>query len=105
MRRLEIDVVGLINTNLIRTKTTWTLSLITALIGFGLDASIRRNRHDQGQHVSEKFITHTNCWFKVCRSFINLFTFKLSPSRSNLCTPSKLRIVIASHNDQAVCNS
>jgi len=95
-------VVSLINTNLIRTKTSWTLTLIISLIGCSLNASRMRNKHDQGQHASEEFITHTCCWFKVHRSCINLFTFNLSPARCNLCTPPTLHIVTASCNDQAV---
>lgn len=100
-----MDLVDLININLVRTKTRGTLTLIMSLIGFGLNGSLRRNKRDQGRHVSEEFITRTNCWFKVHRSFINLFTFNSGPLRSNLCTPSKLYIVTASCNEQAMCNS
>lgn len=46
----EVDLVDLINMNLIRTKARETLTLITSLIGFGLNGSLRRNKRDQGQH-------------------------------------------------------
>lgn len=41
VRLLEIEM-GLKNTNPIKTKSSWTLSLITGLVGFGLNVSIRR---------------------------------------------------------------
>lgn len=41
VRLLEIEM-GLKKTNLIKTESSWTLSLITGLLGFGLDVSIRR---------------------------------------------------------------
>lgn len=52
-----------------------------------------------------KFSTRADCWLKVHRSCINLFAFNLSPSRGNLCAPSKLHVVAASGNGQVACDS
>lgn len=95
-----------IHINLPGTENDWMLALLSSLISSGLNASIwGRNKHDQGQHVSEEIITHASCWFEVHLNYVNLFIFRLSTSSSDQLTLFKLHVVTASCNDQAMCNS
>lgn len=43
VRLPESERALLTNTNPLKTKSSWTLTLVTRLVGFGLDASVRRN--------------------------------------------------------------
>lgn len=71
MKLLEIDVVGHINRNFLGNKNGWALILISSLTGYGLNASLQKNKHERP--TCERRNHRTNKLFKVRRSCINHF--------------------------------